>query len=96
MENKSSPTAVSVETFRTDYCAFRELMGDKRNAIEKVDKAFGILFGIYLRATTTDVDTNTTPQNIKMMELSFLALNEEWAKRKTMLMFKDLRELVYA
>ncbi|MAG25920.1 hypothetical protein CMI47_10115 [Candidatus Pacearchaeota archaeon] len=84
----NEPT-VSFVQFKQDYHTFRKMMGDRNNPLDLLDAAWKALLFMQLRAAVSP-HPETTEQDIKVMDASMEALTEEWANRKTMMVFAGM------
>lgn len=76
---------VPVSMFNRAYIEFRDIMQDKRNAIDLVDDAYQNLVTVYASVTATQRHKDTTGDQISSIAITMRAIAEEWTSRRTIL-----------
>jgi len=74
---------IPCDYFLEEYHRFRKIMGCKGNTIEQIEEYFSGLTYVYLNMKESD-------PKLQICIDAFVALADEWSRRKTMMMFQPL------
>ena len=74
---------IPCDYFLEEYHRFREIMGCKKHTIEEIDEYFGGLTYVYMNMKEGD------PKLQRCID-AFVALADEWARRKAIMMLLPL------
>ena len=73
MSSITDPNQKSLGYLNREICDFRKMMGDRRSTLEELERAFGVLFLIFLNMDNgPDADR---------AEINLTALQDEFSKR---------------
>ena len=85
---------VHAKTAMADIMRFREMMGDKRNSIDKLQDWFSSLLATVLFATGTRVHPDSTPEEITRCQQMMECLEVEWPKRAGLMVTQPLHKAI--
>ena len=75
---QSTQPSFTPEYCLSEMCTFREMFGDRRISIERLDKAFG---GLYFLM----VNTEGTPKEKSIINANWESICSEWPRRRALM-----------
>jgi hypothetical protein len=83
-----SRVLIDLGYFAREVRAFREIMCDRRNTIERIDRAFQGLFYVFIRGTATGDEVQrgiVSDADLEQAQRFWDATSEEWTRRSAIM-----------